>query len=485
MRRIAMLLAVAGIATGASLRAAEPDNGKPGSAKPSSGQPFQIQLRQISPGQFQIDAAGPETGEKAKSPRIVVAKPGEQPQGVFVIDEGENEAAPGPYWIGLEVEPPSNALRQKLAGSVKLPEGTGLVIEEVMPDSPAAKAGLKPGDVLLYAGGKPLKERAELSAAIQAVKEGSLNIGLVRDGKTMKLAVKPARREALVYNSAPGSNPRQKGETKAQEAQTVETLQRAVKYLEAQTKSQQSGDSSGRSAAVDSLLQARKQLQQQAHELSERLEALGAKSDSDQGRQLLNQLHAVQEQMEAVNRQMVALESSRASSGRESSEREQLARQMKALEHAAAELAEVGRTEDARNLMRQAHELSEQIEAATPRRPALAVLQLNPYQNPGSWVPGAALPGQPQSGDARQRMGQIATAIQLLAQAGLTDDAQRVKQKLESMARELETARNSASPQNPSPQSDASSVAELRSEIQQLRREVAELRELVRKSQDK
>ncbi len=483
MRRIAMLLAVAGIATGASLRAAEPDSGKPGSAKPSSGQPLQIQIRQIAPGQFKIEAAEGENGEKTKSPRVVeaepTAEPGEESERVLVLKEYDNDTAPGPYWIGLEVEQLSDALRTKLMDSVKLPEGAGLVIEEVVPDSPAAKAGLQKGDVLLYAGGKPLKARAELSAAIQAAKEGSLNVGLVRDGKTMKLAVKPARREALEYNPATGEIAAQ------QKAQAEKALRRAVLYLEAQTKSQQPDASSGRPAAVDSLLQARKHLQQLAHELSEQLEALGAKSDSDEGRQLLNQLHAVQEQMEAVNRQMVALETSRASSGREASGREQLVRQMKALEHAASELAEAGRAEDARNLMRQAHELSEQIEAATPRRPAVAVLQLNPYQNPGSWLPGGALPGQAQPDDARQRLAQIATAIQLLAQAGLTDDAQRVKQKLESMAREMEQARSRTAPQNPSPQSDGASVAELRGEIQQLRREIAELRELVRKSQDK
>ncbi len=196
MRRIAMLMAVAGIACGANLLAAEPDSSKPGSSKPGSGQSLEVQVQPIGPLQFQHRSGRrPENGARSKSHASLWPNLPKSPSGVLVLSEGE--ASGGHIGSGWKSNNRPDALRKKLAGTVKLPEGAGLAIEEVVPDSPAAKAGLQKGDVLLYAGGKPLKERAELSAAIQAAKEGSLNVGLMRDGKTMKLAVRPARRELL------------------------------------------------------------------------------------------------------------------------------------------------------------------------------------------------------------------------------------------------------------------------------------------------
>jgi serine protease Do len=51
-------------------------------------------------------------------------------------------------WIGLEVQPLLKSM----------PEAKGVLVAVVMPDSPAAKAGLKPGDLLLEFNGKPIAE---------------------------------------------------------------------------------------------------------------------------------------------------------------------------------------------------------------------------------------------------------------------------------------------------------------------------------------
>ncbi|MGD0898790.1 MAG: PDZ domain-containing protein, partial [Thermoguttaceae bacterium] len=128
---------------------------------------------QVGPGQFKLE--------------ITEAKPGESPRKrpAIVLSEGKEAGTQG-YWLGLYVEP-----REQ-----------GLVIEHVMPDSPAAKGGLKPHDVLVKAGDKPLKNPADLIEAVQKAKETNVALEVLRDGKTQKITVKPAARpaEAVVYN---------------------------------------------------------------------------------------------------------------------------------------------------------------------------------------------------------------------------------------------------------------------------------------------
>jgi membrane-associated protease RseP (regulator of RpoE activity) len=58
--------------------------------------------------------------------------------------------APRPGRLGVMVEPLHPALRAQL----DIPETQGLLVREVVPDSPAARAGIKPYDVLLEIGGK-------------------------------------------------------------------------------------------------------------------------------------------------------------------------------------------------------------------------------------------------------------------------------------------------------------------------------------------
>jgi Spy/CpxP family protein refolding chaperone len=96
----------------------------------------------------------------------------------------------GEYWLGLQLVPSAEATGQKLNPAPAL----GLVVQEVVPESPAAKAGLKPQDILLKAGQKPLKTVHDLMEAVQAAKETDLAIELTRDGKSQKITVRPAKR---------------------------------------------------------------------------------------------------------------------------------------------------------------------------------------------------------------------------------------------------------------------------------------------------
>jgi hypothetical protein len=83
--------------------------------------------------------------------------------------------------LGARVEPPGATLTEQL----DLPKGQGLVLREVLPDSAAAKAGLKRHDVLLELNGKPVPDQipglVKLMNDIKA--DAKVDAVIVRKGK--------------------------------------------------------------------------------------------------------------------------------------------------------------------------------------------------------------------------------------------------------------------------------------------------------------
>ncbi len=96
----------------------------------------------------------------------------------------------GEYWLGLGCSPARGALSTQL----KLPEGLGLVVDRVMPESPAARAEIKRHDVLLKAGDKPLRGVRDLIDAAEAAQGEPLAIDLIRGAKSKEVTVTPAKR---------------------------------------------------------------------------------------------------------------------------------------------------------------------------------------------------------------------------------------------------------------------------------------------------
>ena len=81
-------------------------------------------------------------------------------------------------------------------------DGVGLLVAEIIADSPAAKAGLKVGDLILKADGKRLQAVSELSDMIQIKKKGDkVKIELIRDKKPMTLDVEIEEEESGPENS--------------------------------------------------------------------------------------------------------------------------------------------------------------------------------------------------------------------------------------------------------------------------------------------
>jgi hypothetical protein len=112
------------------------------------------------------------------------------------------------YWLGLACSPAPPALRAQL----KLGEGEGLVVDQVAPDSPAAKAGIEQYDVLVRAGDKPLGKLQDLIDAVDAAKDKPLALKAVRGGKSIEIKVTPAKRPEAPETVLPGEKNRRPGE---------------------------------------------------------------------------------------------------------------------------------------------------------------------------------------------------------------------------------------------------------------------------------
>ncbi len=87
-------------------------------------------------------------------------------------------------------------LSQEMSSYFGIKDGIGFLVEEIMADGPAKKAGLKIGDVILKADGKRLKAVTELSEMIQNRKKGDkVRIELIRDKKPMTLDIEIGEEE--------------------------------------------------------------------------------------------------------------------------------------------------------------------------------------------------------------------------------------------------------------------------------------------------
>ena len=87
-------------------------------------------------------------------------------------------------------------LTPELAKSFNLPEKKGVLISEVTPGSPAAKAGVRSGDILLEYNGRPVNNYRDLSFAVAETKVGaSSKLKLLRQGQAMVLDVTVGERQ--------------------------------------------------------------------------------------------------------------------------------------------------------------------------------------------------------------------------------------------------------------------------------------------------
>lgn len=95
--------------------------------------------------------------------------------------------------LGVTVQP----VDQAIADSFGLEGPRGALVGSVQKDSPAARAGLEPGDVILSYEGKAVDRSAELPAMVASTRPGSVAaLEVWRNGKVEKLKVEVGERDA-------------------------------------------------------------------------------------------------------------------------------------------------------------------------------------------------------------------------------------------------------------------------------------------------
>jgi serine protease Do len=88
--------------------------------------------------------------------------------------------------IGVSI----SAVNRDLAESLGLPKPQGAAVGTVEDNSPAAKAGIEAGDVILKIDGRPVEGSADLSRTIRAMKPGTkTTLNVWRGGKTRDVPV--------------------------------------------------------------------------------------------------------------------------------------------------------------------------------------------------------------------------------------------------------------------------------------------------------
>jgi serine protease Do len=87
-------------------------------------------------------------------------------------------------WLGVAIQGITPAIAKSLG--MNPDEPTGALVATVTPSSPAAKAGLKPGDVIVSANGKPIKSVHDLPRLVASMPPGQqLELNVRRGGKDM------------------------------------------------------------------------------------------------------------------------------------------------------------------------------------------------------------------------------------------------------------------------------------------------------------
>jgi len=89
-------------------------------------------------------------------------------------------------WLGVYIQ----ALTKEFAEAYGVEEESGAVISDVIADSPAEKAGLKRGDVILTVNGEKIKNHQEFVSKIrQRIVGDKVSLGIIRDRKKSTVQV--------------------------------------------------------------------------------------------------------------------------------------------------------------------------------------------------------------------------------------------------------------------------------------------------------
>jgi serine protease Do len=105
----------------------------------------------------------------------------------FVINQLKDGGKVVRGWLGVYVQ----KVTPEIASSFDLEEDEGALVSDVEPGSPADKAGIKRGDVIVEFDGKKVEDIADLTTSTAVTSPGSeAKLTVIEDGKTKEVTVK-------------------------------------------------------------------------------------------------------------------------------------------------------------------------------------------------------------------------------------------------------------------------------------------------------
>ncbi len=144
-----------------------------------------------TPAEGRVVRIGPE--DQNSVPALPAPAEGEEVQVTLPgLPGGGRQVEIPKYWIGLLGGPISPELRAFL----DIPEDQGVMIREVVPDSPAAKAGLKKYDIVLRANDTLLNDMRDMVEIVRTEgdKQGQITLEVLRKGGRESVTLTPEER---------------------------------------------------------------------------------------------------------------------------------------------------------------------------------------------------------------------------------------------------------------------------------------------------
>ena len=139
----------------------------------------------------------------AQTPPAPPQPPG--PHGPPGVSGGHEKAPKVPMtFLGVETSQVPDVVSEQLG----LAKGLGLVVEYIVPNSPAASAGIQQNDILKMLNDQILIEPSQLRKLLQTFSEGTeVTLTILRKGQEQKITVKLAKKEMPQRHSMmPGGN---------------------------------------------------------------------------------------------------------------------------------------------------------------------------------------------------------------------------------------------------------------------------------------
>lgn len=97
-------------------------------------------------------------------------------------------------WLGIGIRDVGEDLSYDLAVKFGVLEGSGVLVAEALPDGPAQKAGLKPGDVIVQVGSRRVWEVKDLQQIVRHMAVGEeVTLVILRDADRLTVPIRIAR----------------------------------------------------------------------------------------------------------------------------------------------------------------------------------------------------------------------------------------------------------------------------------------------------